>query len=195
MKKGLMELIFVVDRSGSMYGLESDTIGGFNSMLTKQQEENGEAVVTTMLFDDNIQLLHDRLDINSIAPLTSADYQLGGGTALLDALGTAMHKVRKAHESMKEEFRPEKTIFFIITDGQENSSKHYSFDMIKERVQRYNKEKGWEFIFFGANIDTIYEAGKLGIGANMSYSFTNDPMGVVSTWNNISRITGTFRRK
>lgn len=135
MKKGLTELVFIIDRSGSMGGLEDDTIGGFNSMLREQRAIDGEAVVTTVLFDDQYELLHDRINIQAVKPLTREEYTVRGSTALLDALGRTIHKIRKVQRNMKEEFRAEKILFVIITDGHENASRRYTADMIRQRIE------------------------------------------------------------
>ncbi len=193
MKEALAELVFIIDRSGSMAGLEEDTIGGFNAMIEQQKSLTGEAVVTTVLFDDQYELLHDRIDVQAVAPLTKENYTVRGSTALLDAIGLTIHKIRKAQESMKEKFRAEKVMFIIITDGQENASKHYTFNMIKERIERQKREFGWEFIFFGANMDVILEAGKIGITADRAQGYCADAVGTQSAYAAISAISTAFR--
>lgn len=192
MKKGLTELVFIVDKSGSMSGLERDTIGGFNSMLKEQQEVSGEAVVTTLLFSDRVKLLHDRLDIQAVAPLTDDDYSVGGNTALLDALGAAMHKVKEAHRKMRKDFLPEKVLFVVITDGEENASRHYTARMIRERIEKY-KKTGWEFIFFGANMDSVMQAGSLGISYDRAFDYFSDSVGTRSAYSEISAISSAIR--
>jgi uncharacterized protein YegL len=194
MKKGLTELVFIIDRSGSMGGLESDTIGGFNSMLKQQQAEEGEAIVTTVLFDDQYELLHDRIDINAVAPLTDKDYTVRGMTALLDAIGKTIHKIRKAQKKTKEEYRAEKVMFVIITDGYENSSRKYTADMIKQRIEHQKEKHGWEFVFFGANMDAISEAAKIGINADNAHNYNADSYGTQNTYAFMSCITSAFRR-
>lgn len=193
MKKGLAELVFIIDRSGSMSGLEEDTIGGFNAMLREQQEVDDEAVVTTVLFDDQYELLHDRMDIHAIKPLTREDYTVRGSTALLDAIGRTIHNIRKAQHNTKDEFRAEKVMFMIITDGQENASRHYTADMIKERIERQRKKYGWEFIFFGANMDAIAEAGKIGIAADRAQNYSADAHGTRSSFAAMSATSSAFR--
>ena len=165
MKKGLTELVFIIDRSGSMGGLESDTIGGFNAMLKEQQAVEGEAVVTTVLFDDQYELLHDRIDIKAIAPLTSKDYTVRGYTALLDAVGKTINKIRQVQRHTAEEYRAEKVMFVIITDGYENASREYSAKQVKERIEHQKQKYGWEFVFLGANIDAVETAQHYGIDA------------------------------
>ena len=182
MKKNLTELVFIVDRSGSMGGLESDTIGGFNSTLKKQQELEGEAIVTTVLFDDKYELLHDRIDIRAVSPLTEKDYFVRGSTALLDALGRTIKKIKKAQKFTAEEYRAEKVMFVIITDGYENASLEYNAERIKRRIERQKDKYGWEFVFFGANMDAIMEAGKLGISANMAHNYKADAEGLYFAW-------------
>lgn len=193
MKSGLTELAFIIDRSGSMSGLEDDTIGGYNSMLKEQQAVEGEAVVTTVLFDDEYELLHDRANIQSIAPLTQEDYTVGGKTALLDAIGMTIHKIRKAQRATQEEFRAEKVLFIIITDGHENASRHYTADMIRERIEHQRQKYGWEFIFFGANMDAIAEAGKIGIDADRALNYQADAFGTQSAYTAMSALSTAFR--
>ena len=193
MKKGLTELVFIIDSSGSMSGLEDDTIGGFNSMLREQQALDGEAVVTTVLFDDRYELLHDRIDIKAIAPLSREDYTVRGSTALLDAIGKTIHKIRKAQRHTKEEYQAEKVLFFIITDGQENASRKYTADVIRQYIEHQKKKYGWEFVFFGANMDAIMEAGKIGIAADMAQNYRSDSMGTQSAYSIMSSITSNVR--
>jgi uncharacterized protein YegL len=178
MKKGLTELVFIIDRSGSMGGLESDTIGGFNAMIKENQAIDGEALVTTVLFDDQYELLHDRIDIRAVAPLTDGDYTVRGSTALLDAVGKTIDKIRAAHKHTAEDFRPEKVLFAIITNGEENASREYSAERIKARIERQKQKYGWEFIFMGANMDAVMEAGKLGIAADRVQNYNADAAGV-----------------
>lgn len=177
MKKGLTELVFILDRSGSMSGLESDTIGGFNSMLQKQNKEEGEANVTTVLFDDQIEIIHDRFPIEVVRPLNEADYYVRGCTALLDAVGSTVKKIENIQTRLPEELRAEKVIFVITTDGQENASQEYSANMVKKMIEK-NQEKGWEFLFLGANIDAVQEAEKIGIRRTHAASYKNDSRGV-----------------
>lgn len=182
MKKDSCELVFILDKSGSMGGLESDTIGGFNANLKAHRELGGDVRVTTVLFDTKYQLLHDRLDINAIAPMTEKEYQAGGGTALLDAVGETVHKLRNVQKQTAEEHRAEKVIFVIITDGEENSSREYRYCDIKKLIEHQQKKYGWEFIFLGANIDAFAEAGKLGIPLDHSAGYMADHIGVGFAW-------------
>ena len=162
MKKGLTELVFILDRSGSMGGLESDTIGGFNGMLGKQKKEEGEANITTVLFDDEVEVVHDRFPIEVVKPLTEEDYYVRGCTALLDAVGSTVKKMENIQKRLPEEMKAEKIIFVITTDGQENASQEYSYKMVKSMIEQ-QQEKGWQFIFMGANIDAAKEAESIEI--------------------------------
>ena len=193
MKKGLTELVFIIDRSGSMGGLESDTIGGFNAMLKEQQALEGEAVVTTILFDDNYELLHDRIDIRAVAPLTDKDYTVRGSTALLDALGRTIHKIRAVQKHTAENYRAEKVLFVIITDGQENASREYSAERIKTRIERQKQKYGWEFVFFGANMDAVMEADKLGIAADRAQNYCADAIGTSVAYTAMSAFSTAYR--
>lgn len=177
MKKGLTELVFILDRSGSMGGLESDTIGGFNGMLLKQKKEAGEASVTTVLFDDRIEMIHDRFPIEGVKPLTEEDYYVRGCTALLDAVGSTVKKMENIQDRLPDEWKAEKIIFVITTDGQENASREYSAQMVKKMIEQ-NQEKGWQFLFLGANMDAVEEAEKLGIRKTHAASYKNDSRGV-----------------
>ncbi len=177
MKKDLTELVFILDRSGSMAGLESDTIGGYNAMLKKQKAEAGEAIVTTVLFDDDYQLLHDRIDIRGIKPITEKDYYVRGSTALLDALGRTISKIGNAQRHTSDELRAERVLFVITTDGMENASREYSYAKIRHMVERQQQKYGWEFIFLGANIDAFDTAGRMGIRADRTANYHADSMG------------------
>ena len=178
MKKGLTEIVFILDRSGSMSGLEKDTIGGFNSTIEKQKKEDGEAFVSTILFDDESEVLHDRVPLASIAPLTEKEYYARGCTALLDAIGGAIHHIGNVHKYARDEDRPEKTIFVITTDGYENASRKYTSDRVKQMIERQKEKYGWEFIFLGANIDAIETAKSFGISEDRAANFVNDGDGI-----------------
>lgn len=171
------ELVFILDRSGSMSGLEDDTIGGFNGMIKKQKAEGEDVSVTTVLFDDKVDIIHDRFPISIVEPLTDKDYYVRGCTALLDAMGIAIHKIENVEEHLPVEHKADKVIFVITTDGHENSSREYSYSQIRKTVEA-KKELGWEFLFLGANIDAIGEAEKLGIGRNRAVTYENDHTGV-----------------
>ena len=177
MKKGLTEVVFILDRSGSMAGLEQDTIGGFNSLLEKQKKEEGEAYVSVVLFDDRTEVLYDRVDINKVEPMTDRQYYVRGCTALLDALGGAIHHIGHVHKYAHDEDRPEKTIFVITTDGMENASREYSYDRVKKMVERQKEKYGWEFLFLGANMDAIETAGRFGISADRAANYNSDHEG------------------
>ena len=177
MRENLTELVFILDRSGSMSGLETDTIGGFNSMISKQQKEEGEALVSTVLFDDRIDVIHDRFPIGIVESLTEKDYFVRGCTALLDAVGEAVHKIENVQEHLPESHKAGKVIFVITTDGHENSSKQYSYQQIKKMIEA-KREAGWEFLFLGANIDAVGEAEKLGISRKRAVTYENDCDGV-----------------
>ena len=178
MKKGLTELVFILDRSGSMSGLESDTIGGYNAMLKKQAEAEGEVVLTTVLFDDAFELLHDRINLKAIMPMTDRDYFVRGSTALLDAVGKSIQKIVNVQKGTLEDERPEKTILVITTDGLENASREYSYEKIRTLIEHQREKEGWEFIFLGANIDAVSEAKRFGIDKSRAAQFHNDQEGV-----------------
>lgn len=176
MKKGLTELVFILDRSGSMSGLEADTIGGFNGMIEKQKKEKGEVVVSAVLFDDVSEVLYDRVDIRKIPPMTDKQYFVRGCTALLDAVGSSVQYIKNVRKGMPKEERPEKTIFIITTDGMENASTMYSYAKVKEMIKK-RQAKNWEFIFLGANIDAAAEADRMGIKASRAVNYTCDAVG------------------
>ena len=177
MKKNLTEIVFILDRSGSMHGLERDTIGGYNSMLAKQRTEEGDAFISTVLFDDRSEVIHDRLPIGKISDITEKAYYVRGCTALLDAVGGAIHHIGNIHKYARDEDRPEKTLFIITTDGMENASRRYSYDKVKMMIERQKKLYGWEFIFLGANIDAAAVGARIGIDDDHSVEFTNDGIG------------------
>lgn len=194
MKENLTELIFILDRSGSMSGLEKDTIGGFNSMVEKQKNERGEAFVTTVLFDDKYELLHDRKDINNIEPISDKDYYVRGSTAFLDAMGITINNIGKSLADTKEEERPAKVLFVIITDGMENSSREFSYEKIKEMVDHQKTNYAWDFIFLGANIDAIMTAGAFGISPDRAANFISDSDGTQLNYRVVSEAVSSFRK-
>ena len=177
MRENLTEIVFILDRSGSMSGLESDTIGGFNSMIAKQQKEEGEAIVSTVLFDDETDVIHDRVAIGEVKKLTEEDYYVRGCTALLDAVGGAIHHIGNVHKYAREEDRPAKTLFIITTDGLENASRHYSFKDVKRLIKRQQEKYNWEFLFLGANIDAVEVAGNMGISKDRAANYNCDELG------------------
>ena len=193
MKKNLTELVFILDKSGSMSGLEGDTIGGYNSMLERQRKVDGECVITTVLFDNRYELLHDRIDIRAVAPITKKEYSVGGSTALLDAIGKTIHKIRTAQKNTAKDYQAEKVMFVIITDGEENSSRHYSSTQVKEMIQRQKELYDWEFIFLGANIDAVETAGKFGIDADRAVDYVPDGEGTKLNFCMMSETVATFR--
>ena len=177
MKKNLTELVFILDRSGSMQGLEGDTIGGFNSMLEKQKQEPGEAFVSTLLFDDRTEVLHDRAKVRELRPITEKEYYVRGCTALLDAIGGAIHHIGNIHKYARPEDVPEHTLFVITTDGMENASRRYTAQRVKEMIRRQKEKYGWEFLFLGANIDAVETAGTLGIAPDRAVNYHCDSQG------------------
>ena len=177
MKKNLTELVMILDRSGSMSGLESDTIGGYNAMLQKQREAEGEVLVTTVLFDDRIETLCDRVPLETLPRMTERDYYVRGCTALLDAVGRTIRHIATIHRYAREEDRPEKTIFVITTDGLENASREYSYERVKKMVEHEKEKNGWEFLFLGANIDAIKTAGHFGINPDRAANYHSDREG------------------
>lgn len=174
MKKGLTELVFILDRSGSMGGLEADTIGGFNSLLEKQKKERGEALVSTVLFDNEIEVLHDRAPLEGVAPITAEDYYVRGCTALLDAVGGAVHHIGNVHKYARAEDVPEHTLVVITTDGMENASRRYTAPQVKAMVKRQQEKYGWEFLFLGANIDAVETAAQFGIAPQRAANYRSD---------------------
>ena len=186
MNKGLTEIVYILDRSGSMGGLESDTIGGFNSMMEKQKKTGEKAVISTVLFDDESEVLHDRVSIDQIGKMTDEQYFVRGCTALLDAVGGAITHMGNIHKYAREEDRPEKTIFIITTDGMENASINYSYDRIQKMIKRQQEKFGWEFIFIGANIDAYEEAQKFGIKKERAVNYVHDEVGTANIYAGVS---------
>lgn len=177
MKKGLTELVFILDKSGSMQGLEDDTIGGFNSMLTRQKENSEEVLVSTVFFNNSSSVVHDREPINEICLLEKEDYIVGGATALIDAIGGAIHHIKNIHKYIRKEDCPEKVMFVIITDGMENASHHYELSQVKKEIEHLKKKRNWEFLFLGANIDAVETAKGFGISKETTVDFRCDSVG------------------
>lgn len=193
MEKNLTELVFILDKSGSMMGLEKDTIGGYNSMLEQQRKVAGDCIITTVLFDNRYELLHDRIDIRAIQPITDKEYFVGGSTALLDAIGKTIHKIGTAQKNTVEDYRAEKVMFVIITDGEENASRCYSSMQVKEMIRRQKEKYGWEFIFLGANIDAVETAGRFGIDADRAVDYVPDGEGTALNFRMMSETVAAFR--
>jgi uncharacterized protein YegL len=185
-KNGMVEVVFIMDRSGSMAGLEADTIGGFNSMLKQQKEESDNIIWSTVLFDHITEVVHDRVPIGKVNELDDDTYYVRGSTALLDAVGGAIHHIGNVHKYARKEDVPEKTLFIITTDGMENSSSIYSYRKVKQMITRQQEKYGWEFIFLGANIDAVKAGGRLGISAERSARFHNDGVGIAKNFSVIS---------
>ena len=179
MKKtnNLTEMVFILDRSGSMFGLEKDTIGGFNSMLAKQKNEEGRAFVTTVLFDNEYKIIHDRLSVKDVPEMTENDYKPRGSTALIDAIGRTIKHIVNIHKYQRREDVPENTIFVIITDGMENASHIYSSEQVKKMIEHEKEKYGWEFIFLGANIDAVETARQFGIAQDRAVNYKSDSRG------------------
>ena len=193
MRKGLTEVVFILDRSGSMAGLERETIGGFNSLLEKQKKEEGEALISTVLFDNVSEVIHDRTPVSRINPITEKEYYVRGCTALLDAVGGAIHHIGNVHKYAREEDRPEKTLFVITTDGLENASHHYSAKRVRDMIQRQKEQYGWEFLFLGANIDAVKEAGRFGIDADHAVDYRCDAAGTELNYEVLSAAVSQVR--
>jgi uncharacterized protein YegL len=195
MKRGLTELVFILDKSGSMAGLELDTIGGYNAMLAKQQAVEGDCRITTVLFDHTYELLHDRIDIRAVGPITEREYFIGGSTALLDAIGRTIHKIANAQRHTADDYRAETVMFVIITDGYENASRRYSAERVKQMIELQKAEYAWEFIFLGANIDAVEAAGRFGISADRAQNYHADRDGVELNFRVMSNAVTTLRSR
>ncbi len=193
MKKNLTEIVFILDRSGSMSGLEADTIGGYNSLLKKQKQEEGEALLTTVLFDDQVEILSDRKNITEVKEITDKEYYVRGCTALLDAVGGSIKHIGKIRKELPKEERPDKTLFIITTDGMENASKKYSYEKVKKMVEKKKEKEHWEFVFLGANIDAIKVAGQFGVSANRAVNYENDATGTALNYDAMSKMVSCVR--
>lgn len=194
MKRGLTELVFILDRSGSMSGLEGDTIGGYNSLLDKQRKEKGDCIITTVLFDDQYELLHDRIGIKGVAPVTRREYFVRGMTALLDAIGRTIDKTMNAQMNTAPDQRPEKTMMVIITDGMENSSREYSYDKVRKMVEYQKEEYGWEIVFLGANIDAVETAARFGVDKDHAADYLADTKGTQLNYRVVSDAVSSVRQ-
>ena len=193
MKNNITELVFILDRSGSMSGLESDTIGGFNSMIEKQKKQDGDCYVSTVLFDDEIEVLHDRVKLGDIPKMTDNDYTVRGCTALIDAIGGAIHHIGNIHKYARPEDLPEHTMFVITTDGQENASHKYTSEQVKKMIERQKEKYGWEFIFIGANIDAVETASRYGIGADRAVNYKADGEGTHILYESVAKAVCNIR--
>lgn len=193
MKKDLTELVFILDRSGSMAGLEDDTIGGYNAMLEKQKKEPGEAVITTVLFDDSYELLHDRINLKGIRPITDKEYYVRGTTALLDAIGRTINKIINVQKNTSEDERAANVMLVITTDGMENSSREFTYDRISKMIEHQKSKYGWEFIFLGANIDAVDTARQLGIDEDRAANYHADSNGTLLNYSVISETVSNLR--
>ena len=185
-KNGITELVFILDRSGSMRGLEKDTIGGFNSMIEKQKKQEGECYVSTVLFDNESEVVHDRVKLSEIEPMTEDDYYVRGCTALIDAIGGAIHHIGNIHKYARPEDVPEHTMLIITTDGMENASHRYTSDRVKHMIERQKKKFGWEFLFIGANIDAVETASRYGISSDRAVNYNADSKGTEILYNTVS---------
>jgi len=194
MKKGLTEIVFILDRSGSMAGLEKDTIGGYNSMLERQKKEEGDAIISTVLFDDKAEVLHDRKNLYNVKVITERDYYVRGCTALLDAVGGAIHHIGNVHKYMPANQRPEKTMFIITTDGMENASREYTYSKVKKMVEDKKKKYHWEFVFLGANIDAVEVAGRFGVSKNRAVRYECDSEGTQLNFQMMSKMVSCAKR-
>lgn len=193
MKRNLTEVVFILDRSGSMSGLERDTIGGYNSLLEKQKQEDGEVLISTVLFDDRQEVLHDRIPLKDVKAMSEKEYYVRGCTALLDAIGGAIHHIGNIHKYAREEDRPSKTLFIITTDGMENASHRYTYDKVKQMVERQKNKYGWEFLFLGANIDAIGVANRFGISEDRAVNYECDSRGTEVNFNALSAVVSRVR--
>ncbi len=182
MKKDLTELVFIIDRSGSMYGMEADTVGGFNSMIEKQRGLDGDVMVSTVLFSTDTEVLHDRVPIERVEPMTVEQYRASGGTALLDAIGGAIHHIGNVHKYARDEDRPEHTLFIITTDGIGNSSREYGREQVKKMIRRQEERYGWEFMFVAANIDAVETAEHIGIRRERAANYKQTRRGTQSVY-------------
>lgn len=193
MKNNVTELVFILDRSGSMAGLESDTIGGFNALIEKQRKQDGKCYVSTVLFDNVAEVLHDRLELSEIKKMTEKDYSVRGCTALIDAIGGAIHHIGNIHKYARPEDVPEHTMFVITTDGQENASHQYTSDKVKQMIERQKEKYGWEFLFIGANIDAVETATRYGISKDRAVNYNADSQGTQVLYDTVAQAVCNVR--
>ena len=194
MKNNITEIVFILDRYGSMHGLEKDTIGGFNSLIEKQKKQDGTCYVSTVLFDNFSEVLHDRVELKDIKPMTEEDYSVRGCTALLDAIGSAVHHIGNIHKYARKEDVPEHTMFVIMTDGYENASHIYTGSAVKKMIERQKEKYGWEFLFIGANIDAVETAGRFGISEEHSVNYHADSTGTGIVYDTVSEALCSVRK-
>ena len=190
---GITELVFILDRSGSMSGLESDSVGGFNATINEQKGKEGKVYVSAVLFNQDSTVIYDRVDISGIEPMKTEDFRVGGCTALIDAMGDAIHHIGNIHKYARAEDVPEHTVFVIMTDGMENASRRYSADKVRKMVEKKQKENGWEFLFLGANIDAVETAAHYGIDRHHSVTFESDSEGTMLNYAAVSKAVGSIR--
>lgn len=195
MKNNITELVFILDRSGSMAGLEQDTIGGFNAMIEKQKKEDGECYISTVLFDNVSEVLHDRVRLSDIKPMTDKEYTVRGCTALIDAIGSAIHHIGNIHKYARPEDVPEHTMFIITTDGMENASQRYNSDEVKKMIERQKEKYGWEFLFIGANIDAVETAKRYGINEDRAVNYNADAKGTGILYESVACAVSNVRRR
>ncbi len=194
MNRNLTEIVFILDRSGSMAGLEADTVGGFNAMVERQRKEDGDALLSAVLFSNDSYVLYDRVDLRRVEPMTDAQYRVGGCTALLDAIGDAVHHIMNVHKYAREEDRPGKTVFVITTDGMENASRRYSYDAVQKLVREVRARYDWEFLFLGANMDAIAQAKRFGFSEKRAVRYECDGAGTALNFDVVSETIGAFRK-
>lgn len=193
-RNNITELVFILDKSGSMAGLESDTIGGFNAMIEKQKKQEGECYVSTVLFNNASEILHDRIKLAEVPKMTESDYTVGGCTALIDAIGEAIHHIENIHKYARAEDVPEHTMFVITTDGMENASRHYTAEKVKKMIERKKKKHDWEFLFLGANIDAVETAKNYGIDESRAVNYHSDSAGTSINYEAMSDAISTVRK-
>ena len=194
MKKNLTEIIFILDRSGSMQGLEKDTIGGFNSLIEKQKKVEGDTLISTVLFANKSKVIHDRIDVKDVKPMTENNYITGGCTALLDAIGNAIYHISNIHKYARKEDVPEHTLFVITTDGMENASKTYTYPKVKKLIENQKEKYGWEFMFLGANIDAVNVSSYMGIDESRAVNFNCDSEGTELNYEVLNDAIGVLRK-
>ena len=195
MENNITELVFILDKSGSMCGLEADTVGGFNALIEKQKKESGECFVSTVLFSDRSEVLHDRVKLAEVPPMTERDYQVGGCTALLDAIGGAIHHITNIHRYARPEDVPARTVFVITTDGMENASRRYDAERVRRMIEHEKEKYGWEFVFMAANIDAVSTAARYGISSDRAVNYHADAMGTQTVFESVGEVFSAVRAR